>query len=137
MQNLLHGSKDHFFGDMSFYLQLLFCFLRDIQGAGHPRCIFLPDMNIPRQAAEGGLVLVWFLAFFVANMVTHDSSIFGNEGAKWLWFVILPVSGIWFVGRNRRSFKGTLHSVGIQREGIEKALLLGAGFYVDVSSHHR
>lgn len=58
-------------------------------------------------------------------MVTHDNSIFGNEGAKWMWFVILPVSGIWLVGRSHRSFKDTLRSIGIQRQGIKKALLLG------------
>jgi membrane protease YdiL (CAAX protease family) len=85
----------------------------------------LPDMDIPRPAVEGCLALGWFLAFFVASMVTHDSSIFGNEGAKWMWFVILPVSGIWLVGRSRRSLKDTLRSTGIRRQGIEKALLPG------------
>lgn len=85
----------------------------------------LPYMNIPRPAVEGSLALGWFLAFFVASMVTHDNSIFGNEGAKWMWFVILPVSGIWLVGRSHRSFKDTLRSIGIQRQGIKKALLLG------------
>lgn len=85
----------------------------------------LPDMDIPRPAVEGSLTLGWFLAFFVASMVTHDSSVLGNEGTKWIWFVILPVSGIWLVERSRRSFKDTLRSTGIQSQGIEKALPLG------------
>jgi membrane protease YdiL (CAAX protease family) len=85
----------------------------------------LPDMDIPQPAVEGGLALGWFLAFFVASMVTHDSSILGNEGAKWMWFVILPVSGIWLVGRSRRSFKNTFRSIGLQLQGIKKALLPG------------
>lgn len=85
----------------------------------------LPDINIPRPTVEGGLALGWFLAFFIASMVTHDSSIFGNEGAKWMWFVILPFLGIWLAGKSHRSFKDTLLSIGLRRQGIEKALLLG------------
>ena len=87
--------------------------------------VSLPDIDIPRPAVEGLLALEWFSAFFVASMVTHDSSIFGNEGNKWIWFVILPVSGIWLVERSHRSFKETLLSVGIKLQGIDKALLLG------------
>lgn len=87
--------------------------------------VSLPDIDIPRPTVEGLLALEWFSAFFVASMVTHDSSIFGNEGNKWIWFVILPVSGIWLVERSHRSFKETFLSVGIKLQGIDKALLLG------------
>jgi membrane protease YdiL (CAAX protease family) len=61
----------------------------------------------------------------ILGIVTKGGSILANDLAKWLWFVILPLGLLWFARGRSSNLASFLRSVGLRRQGLGKALLLG------------
>ena len=82
-------------------------------------------LEIPRPAIEWWSVFGWYAGFMILSVITKGSGILSNDIAKWLWFVILPLGLLWFGRGSSCNLTTFLRSVGLHRQGLGKALLLG------------
>ena len=82
-------------------------------------------LEIPRPAMEWWSVFGWYAGFMILSVITKGSGILSNDIAKWLWFVILPLGLLWFGRGSSCNLTTFLRSVGLHRQGLGKALLLG------------
>ena len=82
-------------------------------------------LEIPRPALECWIAVGWYICFIILSFVTKGGGILANDIAKWLWFVILPLGLLWVVHGHSGNLASFLRSVGLHREGLGKALLLG------------
>lgn len=70
-------------------------------------------------------MLAYYAAFMVLATLTKGEGILANEFAKWVWFVILPILVLFLLRGRLRGLAGLLRSIGLRRQGLGKALLLG------------
>ncbi len=82
-------------------------------------------LKIPRPVMQWCLVIGWYVVFMALSFITKGGGILANDIAKWLWFVILPLGLLWFVCGRNPNLASFLRSVGLHRQGLGKALLLG------------
>ena len=84
-----------------------------------------PHLDIARSAFEYRPMLAYYLAFMVLATLTKGEGILANEFAKWVWFVVLPILLLFLLRGRLRGLAGLLQSIGLRRQGLGKALLLG------------
>jgi membrane protease YdiL (CAAX protease family) len=87
-------------------------------------------LEIPRPAVECWAVAGWYVCYMILSTLMKGGGVLADEFPKWLWFVILPVLLLWIVSRRSRNLKVTLQSVGLHRQGLGRALLLGLSAFV-------
>jgi membrane protease YdiL (CAAX protease family) len=82
-------------------------------------------VDIRRPALECWVAVGWYVCYMGLSTITRGEGIIGNEVVKWLWFVILPLTLLWVVRRRSDNIATLFKSVGLQRQNIGRALLLG------------
>ena len=87
-------------------------------------------LKITRPAVEWWIAIGWYFIFIVLSFITKGGGILANDIAKWLWFVILPLGVLWFARGRSSNITSFLRSVGLHRQGLGKALLLGVLAFV-------
>jgi hypothetical protein len=87
-------------------------------------------LKLTRPAIEWWIAIGWYFIFMVLSFITKGGGILANDIAKWLWFVILPLGLLLVLHGHNRNLASFFRSVGLHRDGLGKALLLGVLAFV-------
>jgi membrane protease YdiL (CAAX protease family) len=88
------------------------------------------SLEITQPSREILIAGAWLVIFLVTDFLTKGERFTSNEFSKWLWFIILPIALIYISRRQKHSFQNLLRSIGFQREGLKKKLLLSLAAFV-------
>ena len=154
--NSLKSLRDPFVGAAALLLGLSCCLAVAISGDWQSTVVFtagvlsaclacwaasrrfsVPAVPISRPTAEAGMAVAWYVAFMALSAFTFANNMeLVNEMTNWLLWVLIPLLLLLAVRRGTSSFRETLSSLGIRREGLGQAIrlaLLAAVITVPVS----
>lgn len=87
-------------------------------------------VDIKWPSVECWIIMGWYVGFMFLSTIWNGGGFLANEFGKWLWFVVMPFILLLVVRGRKPDVFAVLRSIGFQRSGIGRAVLLGFLAYI-------